>query len=94
MGGGIGNKLSPNATMSHTASNTTNPTVEIDYTTTVDVIEEANTTLIDVDIDKNYMNASQGTTTINGENTKPANVTDDSGYVDDTKISVSATGRK
>ena len=94
LGGGIGNKLSPNATMSHTASNTKNKTVEIDYTTTVDVIEEVTTTLIDVEEDENSMNASQDTTTINSQNTKPANVTDDSGYVDDTKIPASAVGIK
>ena len=80
--------------MSHTASNTKNKTVEIDYTTTVDVIEEVTTTLIDVEEDENSMNASQGTTTINSQNTKPANVTDDSGYVDDTKIPASAVGIK
>ena len=96
LGGGIGDKPSPNATMSNTASNTTNKSVEIDYTTTIDVKEEDNnTTLKDVEEDKNSMNTSQKvTTTINGQNTKPDNVTDDSGYVDDTKIPVSAAGIK
>ena len=96
MGGGIGDKPSPNTTMSHPASNTTNKTVEIDYSTTIDVREEDNNTaLMAAEEDENSMNASQKvTTTINGQNTKPANVTDDSGYVDDTKIPVSAAGIK
>ena len=81
--------------MSHTASNTKNKTVEIDYTTTIDVREEDNNTaLMAAEEDENSMNASQGTTTINSQNTKPANVTDDSGYVDDTKIPASAAGIK
>ena len=95
MGGGIGDKPSPNTTMSHPASNTTNKTVEIDYSTTIDVREEDNNTaLMAAEEDENSMNASQGTTTINSQNTKPANVTDDSGYVDDTKIPASAVGIK
>ena len=96
LGGGIGDKPSPITTLSNTASNTTNKSVEIDYTTTIDVKEEDNnTTLKDVEEDKNSMNTSQKvTTTINGQNTKPDNVTNDSGYVDDTKIPVSAAGIK
>ena len=95
LGGGIGDKPSSNATLSNTASNTTNKSVEIDYTTTIDVKEEDNnTTLKDVEEDKNSMKANQGTKTINGQNTKPDDVTDDSGYVDDTKIPVSAAGIK
>ena len=81
--------------MSHPASNTTNKTVEIDYSTTIDVREEDNNTaLMAAEEDENSMNASQGTTTINSQSTKPANVTDDSEYVEDTKSPVSATGIK
>ena len=86
LGGGIGDKFSPNTTISQPTSNTN---------TTIDVREEDNnTTLMDVEENENSMNASQGTTTINGQNTKPANVTDDSGYVDDTNIPISAAGIK
>ena len=92
MAGGIGDKLSTNIEDSHTASNATNKSVEIDYPTTIDVREEANTTLKGVEEEKKSMNASQDTTAINGQNAKSA--IDDSGYVEDTEIPVSATGIK
>ena len=88
----MGDRPSPNTNMSHTATNTTNKSVEIDNTTTIDVSEEDNTALMDLEEDKMSMNASQVTTTINGQNKEPANVTVDSGYAEDAKIPVSAAG--